>query len=330
MQTKKRTVGTRLPSSLIPSLYGILTLFLLGGLIGCASAAAEAIRNALSLCIGTVIPAVFPMMVMAGLLSDGEGGRIISRWLGRPVAALFGVSSEAVTPILLGFLCGFPAGAMAAAKAYRSGRISKRAISRLMTFINNPGPVFVIFAIGKGQLGSAAIGTVIWLSVLLSALTVGVATRFLMPDGKDIVTSYSQKKLTASHITVSAISSAARGAVNVCAYTSFFSAAVGVLSPVLSRLGIPHQMNAAVYAFLELIGGCSAISGLSDLRFAIPAIAAACSWSGISVQMQIASVCDDLSEDSSLSLTPMVLSKLCQAVFSPLIASLIATSLGLI
>lgn len=317
-------------TTVLPSLGGLAAILLLCGLLLGAPTAAEAIRGSLLLCARSVLPAVFPMMVMSGILSEGSGCYIIDRMLGRPICRAFGVSRGSATAVMLGFLCGFPVGAMTAARLCKNGRITSAELCRLLTFINNPSPVFVIYAIGSA-LGSVRLGAVIWISVALSALAAGVVSRFIM--GKySSVPSHSEisKHQPVSRLIVRSVSSAAAGAVNVCAYTAFFSATVSILALLLTRIGLPDSVGRFMSGFFEIGGGSAALADLTALPRSVAALAAACSWSGVSVQVQIVAVCRDTLDDAELSFAPMVLSKLCQATISPILALLIATASGLI
>lgn len=325
------TVGRLAVSTVLPSLGGLAAVLLLCGLLLGAPAASGAIRDSLSLCGRSVLPAVFPMMVMSGILSDGGGGRIIDRIIGGPICRLFGISRSAATAVILGFLCGFPVGAMTAARLCKKGRISPPELCRLLTFINNPSPVFVICAIGTSSLGSTALGTAIWLSVEISALSAGIISRFVM-GSYDSVQSHidASEHLPVSRLIVRSVSSAAAGAVNVCAYTAFFSATVSILALLLARIGLPDFIGRFVGGLFEIVGGSAALADPSFPRSSVAALAAACSWSGISVQVQIVAVCRDALGDTELSFAPMVLSKLFQATLSPILALLIAKAAGLI
>ena len=45
--------------------------------------------------------------------------------------------------LLLGLICGYPMGAKLTADLFREGKITKSEAQYLLTFCNNPGPVFI-------------------------------------------------------------------------------------------------------------------------------------------------------------------------------------------
>ena len=95
---------------------------------------AEAVRTALSLCAKTVIPSLFPFMVISELIASLG----IARWAGKifskPFHALFGINGSGASALILGILCGFPIGAKCAVSLYGSGQLSKEQTERLLCF----------------------------------------------------------------------------------------------------------------------------------------------------------------------------------------------------
>lgn len=330
MQLRENITAERrdLFSAVLVNFSGILAVFLLGALIFGAEGAAEQVKSSLSLCISTVIPSVFPLMAVSGILAGGSGGELLGSLFGGAVSRLFGISRNASSAVILGFICGFPIGASVAARLYERGAISKSEFSLLLTFINNPSASFVIYAVGGGILGSARLGVALYLCITASAVTVGAASRYFIKNASldEIPPSLPSPPL--SKLLVSSVSSAIKGSLNVCAYAAFFSATVGVLSSLLKRLGVSVTLRAATYGIFELVGGVRAFSLSLDGRASALAAVAVCSWSGVSVMMQIVSVCRSALGEESFSFAPMVISKLIQALLSPLLLFIYLSFLG--
>ena len=299
----------------------LLILLFIMMLIGSKEAAIY-IKKTLSSCFYSVIPSVFPLMVMSNMMVRGGGGELVSRIAGGAISRVFGVSRHSAVAVILGFVCGFPIGAVAATGLYERGSIGKGELCHLLTFVNNPGAAFVIFALGGGMLGSVRMGLIIYFSVLLSAAVAGVIARHIMdgetfPESGNVAVS-----LPFSELIVSSVSSSVTGILNVCACAAFFSAFVGAVSHLLARLGAPFQLGAALFGIFELIGGVSILTESSSSLFAALSSAAICSWSGISVLMQIISVCRRSLGNERISFTPMILSKCFQATLSPILVFL--------
>ena len=300
------------------TLSALSVIFLLIIMLTGAKDAAVYVKNAFSVCIKSVIPSVFPMMVISGMLISGWGGEMIAQIFGSFVSHIFGVSRGAAPAVILGFICGFPIGAASAAKLYEKGIISKEELTHLLTFVNNPGAAFVIFSVGGSMLGSVRLGVMIYLSVIISATISGLLFGRVMGVKPTPIRKSPTCTASLSEIVVSSVSSATTGALNVCAFAAFFSALVGVISGLLERAGASFQLRAAIFGFFELIGGVSILTKSGSETFAALSSAAVCSWSGVSVLMQIAAVCRLSIGKEKLSLSPMILSKSLQATLSPL------------
>ena len=107
----------------------------------------EYINRGLKLCVSTVIPSLFPFMVVSELIVAGGFAESVGAFFKKPARLLFGISGEGASAFLLGTLCGFPIGTRVAISLYERGRISREELSRLVCFSNNPSSAFVISAV---------------------------------------------------------------------------------------------------------------------------------------------------------------------------------------
>ena len=101
----------------------------LGLLLARSAEAAQAVRDGLALCTGSVIPALFPFLAVSGLLTALDAGA--SPALG-PLARLLGCSRAGARAFLLGLTGSYPVGARTVAQLYRRGGISRREACRLL------------------------------------------------------------------------------------------------------------------------------------------------------------------------------------------------------
>ena len=286
------------------------------GLLIFSRSPAQNIRNSLTLCYTTVIPSVFPFMVISAFLINTGVYRVLGKLLSRPIRWLFGCSESSVCSVILGFLCGYPIGASSAAALYDRGEISKSEFERLLTFVNNPGAAFVVGGIGAGLFNSAEIGKTLYISVILSAIICGVSTRIFYSHSEALP----RKSSDDSSISVSgsltlALSESAINMLNVCACVLFFSVPVGIIKDLIDPLSFPPLAGALLSSFFEISGGVSATSLLTPPLVALMVCAFACSWSGLSVHLQVFSVC----RGRNISFAPYLLSKLLQGLLSPIL-----------
>ena len=268
--------------------------------------------KALTLCAGTVIPALFPFMVITGLLVRLGFGQWLAPDMAGLMASLFRLPGCAGSALLLGLVGGYPIGARTAAELYASGDLTRQEAERLLTFCNNSNPVFLISVLGVGVFGSVRAGVWLWLIHVLSALLTGLVFR---GSGK----SASRQELTRrppfravsfAEAFTGAVRSSLAGILSVCAFVVFFY----VLAQPLTAMG--GRLGAVLVAALELF---SLTPLLTADAFGFLLAAAAAGWGGLSVLCQTLAVL----EGSGLRLRNCFLGKVVQSAFSLLLAALL-------
>lgn len=288
----------------------ILGAFLL--ILSSSDIAIEYMKKGLILCATAVIPALFPFMVISELIVSSGVGMRLSRLFAKPMRWLFGVSEAGATAYILGLVCGFPIGAKTAVALYDRGVIKKRELERLMTFCNNPGSAFVISAVGVALLGNKRVGVALYLSVILSSLTVGIVGKYFLGYKKEnaprnslvIPRDFNVKVIT------DAVQSSAISMLTVCAYVVFFSALVGCVGALLNRLELPPEISACVFGFFELSSGVGEAAALKNRINSLLLCALFVGWSGLSVAFQIMSV----SSGRGISFKPFFIAKAAQGI----------------
>lgn len=287
-------------------LCGVLVWFLADA-PGVRSAAAEA----LALCAGSVIPALFPFLVLSTLLISLGFGEWLSPHLAGLMTPLFrqpGLSSGA---LVLGLVGGYPIGAQTAAELYRRRLLTEDEAKRLLTFCNNSNPVFLISVLGAGVFDSVRAGVWLWLIHLLSALLVGLLFRGGGKAPSRVRAAPVPAAVSFPATFVAAVKSAAGAMVSICGFVTFFY----VLAKPLSALG--GYWSPALVGLLELF---SLTPLLPPDRLGFILAAGISGWGGLSVLAQTAAVLDG----TDLPLTPCLLGKALQGLFSALLAGLLA------
>ena len=103
----------------------------------------KAAREGLNLWLNVMIPTLLPFLICTGILVQTG---LISRLLA-PFKTLwkivFGISPAGAYAVLVGMLCGYPMGAKTTSDLYENGQITKKEAEYLLTFVNQPSPVFV-------------------------------------------------------------------------------------------------------------------------------------------------------------------------------------------
>ena len=105
-----------------------------------SSLALEGAQMGIELCIRTVIPSLFPFIMLSMLLTREVAGR--SRWL-LPISELLGIPQSAQSLLIPAFLGGYPVGAKCIHDLYRNGQLHKQQAEGLLSFCSNAGPAFL-------------------------------------------------------------------------------------------------------------------------------------------------------------------------------------------
>jgi len=100
--------------------------------------------NGLELWFNKMIPALFPFMILSGIMIRMNLTDIFMRVLSPLLKPLFRLSNPCIYVIFTGFLCGFPMGAHVCAQLYLKEQLSKEEATLLLSFCNNIGPIYFI------------------------------------------------------------------------------------------------------------------------------------------------------------------------------------------
>ena len=264
--------------------------------------------KALTLCAGTVIPALFPFMAVTGLLVRLGFGQWLAPYMASLMAPLFRLPGCAGSALLLGLVGGYPIGARTAAELYASGALTRQETERLLTFCNNSNPVFLISVLGVGVFGSVRTGIWLWLIHVASALVAGLLFRGLGRGRRSVPPPVFFQAPSLPGAFVSSVKDAAAGMVSVCAFVTFFY----VLVSPLTRLG--GHLAAMAVGVTELF---SLTPLLTCDRTSFILAAGCAGWGGLSVLCQTAAVLDG----TDLPLRPCFLGKLMQGHLSAFMAA---------
>ena len=289
------------------ALGGVLVLFLAeAGFVRAAAA------EALSLCARSVIPALFPFLVVSSLLLSLGLGELLSPMLAGLMEPLFRVDGVGSSALLLGLVGGYPIGAKTAADLYRGGRLSRPEAERLLAFCNNSNPVFLISVLGVGVFGSVRAGVWLWLIHLLSALLTGLLFRnHGGPAWRQAGGTAAFQAVSLSAAFVAAVRESLSGMLSVCAFVTFFY----VLARPLASLG--GWLGPVLVGLTELF---SLTPLLRPDHFGFILASAMAGWGGLSVLCQTAAVL----EGSGLRLQSCAAGKAVQGLLAGLLAALLA------
>lgn len=261
------------------------------------TAAADGVR----ICLETVIPSLFPFLVLTGILNQAlrnQKGLILlpGSWYGMPRNSRF-----LWIPALLG---GYPLGAAAIAEQNRQGQISRTEAGRLLQFGSNAGPAF-LFGIVQTAFDGHWQVPFLWMTQLLSAWLVsrlGFAEeppkRGSLPQPASLPVVVERSVQTMGKI---------------CGWIVLFR----ILQEGLLLLlrGMPQTLRVCAVGILELSNGCLLLKTISQESLRLIAAAGMLAFGGLCVMLQTASVI------VPLDLRQYVWGKVLQSIFAVCISA---------
>ncbi len=241
-----------------------LSLIFLVLLAATPTDASESVKKALEICSGIILPSLLPFFFISGIISAIGLPAMLAKSFSGIMSRLFGFSGYAATPLILGFLGGYPVGAASLAQLTLEGRINKEEAERLLPVCNNTGPAFIIGAVGGGIFHSAAVGIMLYAVHIAASLSLGIM--FAERDAHTASNTVTIEDFEYRGL-ISAIPSAVKGAVekslNICGFVIFFS----VFSAILEELGLISSVALLINKTTGLeIGFCRSLpAGIMEL-----------------------------------------------------------------
>lgn len=265
----------------LPHLVGIIICA--AGLIIFPKETAEGIKNGLILLGDNIIPSLFPFMVLSSFVSSSSVIELLAKLLEKPSRKIFRMSGNGSIAVLLGLMGGYPIGAKCTAEFFTNGRLTENEANRLFFWCINPGPAFVITAVGNFMLSDFKAGILLYVSNILSAVSIGFCTRFFC-DGKKTVT-YSLKNTNKKDIFVNSVSTGSEAMLGICGWVLTFSAIGGLCNSAIHN----ENLNIFINTILEVTTGCTyAVNhGLP-----LPLISAILGFGGFAVFFQVRNYMD--------------------------------------
>lgn len=247
--------------------------------------ALQGAKSGLELCLRSVIPSLFPFLVLSVMLIGALSGTVSSAV--RLLADIIGIPRSAAPVLIPAFLGGYPVGAKCVADMYQNGTIRKQEAEHLLGFCSNAGPSFLFgivscfFSDGK---------TVIWLWLI--HIMGAVCTAVIFPDNlpEGACSGDCNRIKTSQDLMTSSLKAMAA----ICGWIVFFRTFISFLDKwLLWRL--PEWIQVSIIGMLELSNGCSELVRIHDVRFRFVICSCLLAFGGICVLLQTASVTRGLS-----------------------------------
>ncbi len=260
----------------------------------------------IELCIYSVIPSIFPFIVLTGMLSSVVCG-VNLRFL-YPLGKLLGIPKGSEGLFLTGILGGYPTGALAVHQAWQNGQLARNDARRMLAFCSNAGPAF-LFGILGSKFPEVGLLWLLWGIHILSAIFVGM----LLPGKSNETGSFSP---VSTPTLTQSVKSAVVTMGCICGWILLFRVILAFCDRWFLWL-LPKSAQVGFYGLLELANGCSALGDVASMGARFILCSAVLAFGGICVLMQTASV------TGNLGLGLYLPGKVLQTLFSILLSYLV-------
>lgn len=248
------------------------------------------VKKGIELSIYSVIPALFPFMLLTNYMITHDLCQYISYFFYPFLSKLFRISKNGCFAVLIGFTGGYPMGAKTINDLYERNLISRSEGKYLSTFCNNCSLSFlinyIIYTCFNNRIivgGNFTIDTKSLIAlVYLPAVCVGIVNRFFFKKKNisDKPVLHPQKEVTSQ---TSVIRSSTFSILNLCIYVICFS----ILVEFVHSFTIKNLYKCIIVSLVEITSGCKyTATHLSAGSLQLFIILFVCIFGGLSITFQ--------------------------------------------
>lgn len=258
----------------------------------------DGVRIGLSFCSNTLIPSLFPFMVLSAFIVKSGLANKLGTILEPITKCLFNLPGCTGATILISLIGGYPSGARGVKSLVEKRLITEKQAEQLLCFTVGAGPAFVITVVGNGLMKNNQSGIILFLSQIIAAIISGIISKRLSNNQtiSQTLPTQSKKLNSLSSALVDSCLDSTEGMINMCAFVVLFSSILSIakqsgiseaFTQLLLNIGVSSSCaNSIMSIILEVTNGCSdaARYGASP-----ELIAFGLGWAGACVHFQICS-----------------------------------------
>ncbi len=275
-------------------------------------------KKGLILWYNSVVPALFPFMVLSGLIVSSGGIEQLMSPIYHILHPILGISRNGCYVLVSGLLCGYPMGAKTCAEFLHDERLSIKESKFLMAICNHPSPMFVlgyVFPWFSDHITVPELLFCVYTPFLI--LTFAAKVIYQFPDKeKSKIKERVQKRSDTDDTIFSSIEVLCK----IGGYLVLFSILVEMINHII---WIPERMKLYLIGLMEMTTGIKECALLDNWKSGYMTAIFALTFGGFSGLFQTKSVLDTDKKKAGLSIRPYVFWKLAHAVLSAGLAYLI-------
>ena len=300
-------------------LYFVFLLFFALGLI-IGKGFTSAFKKGLLLWVSVVLPSLFPYtFISASLCRMGLTGKLSIK--AEPLTKrLFRTSGVTCYALFISLIAGYPMGSKTVADLRKDGLITEVEAQRASAFCSVPSPAFIIYGVGMGMFNNLKFGYLLFLSQIISSLTVGFIFSFYKRKQTPSFKPLPSKKV--DNLFYESVFSTVNSVLFVGAIISLFSVLAEmliyfkILYPLTNVLALLLKSQSlakgSVLGLIECTNGLKAMASGGITFLTLPISAFLCGFGGACVLIQSIAFLNS----AKIKTAPFLLAKVMQAVIS--------------
>lgn len=234
----------------------------------------NAIKYGLTVCGEIVIPSIFPFAFLCILIYTTNISKLLEFIINKTPLKKMVINSSVGVVIIMSLIGGYPIGSKLISMLYKEDVINNELANILLMFCINPGPAFVIIAVGNGMLRSYKAGVILFIASTMSCIILGI---ILLSRNKSSAKQTVRRYDLFTEGIIKSISESTSAVINICSFVVIFSCIGSAIKVIL-----PERISTIILSFLEVTNGClySSKSSIYYLAFII-------AFSGFAVHFQV-------------------------------------------
>ena len=247
--------------------FTIFCVMQIGFILMYPTEALKAAREGMNLWLNVMVPTLLPFLILTGvLMRTGLLSRLLTPskklW-----GIVFGISPVGAYAVLVGMLCGYPMGAKTTSDLYENRQITKNEAEYLLTFVNQPSPVFVRTYLCQICLNGYITFSGMMLILLTSELVTAQLFRFMVfrkknHSGKE--EAFTKKETPVTSSTGAFLDASIMNGFETITRLGGYILMFSILSACISHWYIPHSVPGCLLTgILELTTGLYRLQSLT-------------------------------------------------------------------
>lgn len=296
----------------------------------------ENVKKSVSIFISSIIPSLFPFIFFTEFILNTDILGTIQKTCGKFLSKFFNISEKSSPAVITGFLCGFPMGAKTVSKLYEDSEISKYEADKLLLFINNCNPAFILSTIGIGIFHNIYIGILLATSHYISSILIGILIRKKQPSTiihKKVqnLNSFNQNNKSRNEnlfeIIKKCIKSTFVTLSMILGFMIIFNLLFCILDNILKFMNISNSTSSIISGLFEVTGGANnVVNSTLDIKTKIIVTSFLLGFSGMCIISQIYSCISKY----NFSFNKLVISKFIHGILSMVITYIVLTYTNII